>query len=48
MSEITPGPGCVALTGATGFVGGHILRQLTAAGWRVRALTRRQAVRPAK
>ncbi|GAB4358238.1 MAG: NAD-dependent epimerase/dehydratase family protein [Kiloniellaceae bacterium] len=34
-------PGCVALTGATGFVGGHILHRLAAAGWRVRALTRR-------
>lgn len=33
--------GCVALTGATGFVGGHVLRQLAAAGWTVRALTRR-------
>ncbi len=42
MTETTPAPGCVALTGATGFVGGHILRQLTAAGWHVRALTRRQ------
>lgn len=34
-------PGCVALTGATGFVGGHILRRLIDAGWRVKALTRR-------
>jgi uncharacterized protein YbjT (DUF2867 family) len=34
---------CVALTGATGFVGGHLLRRLTAAGWQVRALTRRPA-----
>ncbi|WP_420347730.1 NAD-dependent epimerase/dehydratase family protein [Pelagibius sp.] len=41
MSQIAAPPGCVALTGATGFVGGHILRQLTAAGWQVRALTRR-------
>lgn len=34
-------PGCVALTGATGFVGGHILRRLAADGWQLRALTRR-------
>jgi nucleoside-diphosphate-sugar epimerase len=31
----------VAITGATGFVGGHILRHLTDAGFHVRALTRR-------
>ncbi|WP_374383598.1 NAD-dependent epimerase/dehydratase family protein [Dongia sp.] len=33
--------GLVALTGATGFVGSAIARQLSAAGWRVRALVRR-------
>jgi len=33
---------CIALTGATGFVGGHILRQMVAGGWRVKALTRRK------
>lgn len=33
--------GLVALTGATGFVGGAIARQLSAAGWNVRALVRR-------
>jgi len=33
----------VALTGATGFVGGHLIRSLTEAGWTVRALTRRPA-----
>ena len=33
--------GCIALTGGSGFVGGHVLRRLVAAGWRVRALTRR-------
>lgn len=32
--------GTVALTGATGFIGGAVLRRLTASGWRVRALYR--------
>ena len=32
----------LALTGATGFVGGHLLNQALAAGHRVRALTRRE------
>lgn len=31
----------LALTGATGFVGGHLLAQARAAGWTVRALARR-------
>ena len=31
----------LAMTGATGFVGGATLRQAVAAGWHVRALTRR-------
>ncbi len=35
------GKGVVALTGATGFVGGATLHQLVEAGWQVRALTRR-------
>ena len=33
-------PGTVALTGATGFIGATLVRQLAAAGWRVRALVR--------
>src|SRR4051812_5822680 len=36
-------PATVALTGATGFIGGHLVRKLTAAGWSVRALVRRNA-----
>ena len=35
------GKGVVALTGATGFVGGATLNLLIEAGWQVRALTRR-------
>ena len=31
----------VALTGASGFIGGHVAAALAAAGWRVRALVRR-------
>lgn len=34
-------PRIIAVTGATGFVGGYILRNLTGAGVQVRALTRR-------
>jgi nucleoside-diphosphate-sugar epimerase len=33
--------GLVALTGGTGFIGGHILKRLLRAGWRVRVLARR-------
>ncbi|MEE8443708.1 MAG: NAD-dependent epimerase/dehydratase family protein [Alphaproteobacteria bacterium] len=36
MSEL------VALTGITGFIGGHLARGLADAGWRVRALARRE------
>jgi 2-alkyl-3-oxoalkanoate reductase len=36
----------VAVTGATGFVGSHIVGQLHRAGWRVRILTRRLPVSP--
>ena len=35
------GTGIVALTGATGFIGRHLLRDLTARGYRVRVLLRR-------
>lgn len=39
--------GCVALTGATGFVGRHLLRRLVGSGWQLRALTRRpEALEP--
>jgi len=34
-------PGVLALTGGTGFIGGHVLAQALAAGWRVKALARR-------
>ena len=34
-------PGTIALTGGTGFIGQHLIRRLSAAGWEVRALTRR-------
>jgi nucleoside-diphosphate-sugar epimerase len=46
--ESPPKPGRVAaLTGATGFIGQELLRQLLAAGWQVRALTRRTPSGPA-
>jgi dihydroflavonol-4-reductase len=39
-AEIGPGGPEVFLTGATGFVGGHVSRALLASGYRVRALVR--------
>ncbi len=47
MNEATTPRGSVALTGGSGFVGGHILRRLVAEGWQVRALTRRPGGLPA-
>jgi len=42
MNAPPPAPrGCVALTGASGFVGGHLLHRLLAEGWQIRALARR-------
>jgi nucleoside-diphosphate-sugar epimerase len=39
-------PRRVAVTGATGFIGGHVVQRLGQAGWQVRALTRRLPVDP--
>jgi nucleoside-diphosphate-sugar epimerase len=36
----------VAITGATGFIGGHLVQRLVDAGYRVRVLTRRLPVHP--
>ncbi len=47
MNEPSTPRGSVALTGGSGFVGGHILRRLVAEGWQVRALTRRPGGLPA-
>ena len=48
MSERVKRNRVVALTGATGFVGGHILRQLANADYRVRVLARNPDKLPAK
>ena len=37
----------VAVTGATGFLGRHLVRSFLDAGWRVRVLTRRDPIDPA-
>ncbi|MFO1057055.1 MAG: NAD-dependent epimerase/dehydratase family protein [Dongiaceae bacterium] len=39
-------PGTVAITGATGFIGSHVLRRFAGLGWRVRILTRRPPLNP--
>jgi nucleoside-diphosphate-sugar epimerase len=44
---MSAGPGVVALTGATGFVGKMTLDRLLEAGWQVRALTRRDQLKRA-
>lgn len=36
--------GTIALTGATGFIGGHLAQALVGAGWKVRILARRPTV----
>ena len=36
----------ILITGAGGFVGGHLVRELAEAGWKVRALTRRPIAEP--
>ena len=38
--------GTVAVTGATGFIGSHLVHRLADAGWRVRILTRRLPTHP--
>lgn len=38
--------GLVAVTGATGFLGRHLVRELAADGWRVRILARRDVIHP--
>src|SRR6185312_5124756 len=43
--DTVPGP-IVALTGATGFIGRHLLRELPARGYRIRVLLRRPTELP--
>lgn len=38
--------GLVAVTGATGFLGRHLVRELAADGWRVKILARRDIIHP--
>src|SRR5215210_5354952 len=45
MSDATKQP-IVALTGATGFIGQHLLRELPKRGYRLRVLLRRPSVVP--
>ncbi|MEE8258313.1 MAG: NAD-dependent epimerase/dehydratase family protein, partial [Sphingomonadales bacterium] len=47
MATAKTKPRLIALTGATGFVGGHILKAAVKAGSQVRTITRRpQNLRP--
>lgn len=46
MSATAAGRGLVAVTGATGFLGQHLVRALAADGWRVRILVRRDPTSP--
>lgn len=39
-------PGLAAVTGATGFLGRHLVRALAADGWRIRVLARRDLIHP--
>ena len=45
---MTTGNRIVVVTGATGLQGRAVVRRLLADGWRVRALTRRPAGKPAR
>ena len=38
--------GLVAVTGATGFLGRHLVRELAASGWKIRILARRDVIHP--